>query len=83
MRTDLQKELTAMRSEMQKEFRQVDFRLEQMKSEMADEFEKVRSLINEVGGRVIEVKTRVESYIEMALSQSKRVDNLIESSEWK
>ncbi len=50
----------------------------EFKEELYAKTEQTRDVINEVGGRVLEVRTRVDSYIEIAGSQSSRVDNLIE-----
>jgi acetolactate synthase small subunit len=50
----------------------------EFKEDLHAKFDQIRDVINEVGGRVLEVRTRLESYVEMTRSQSSRIDNLIE-----
>jgi hypothetical protein len=50
----------------------------EFKEDLHTKFDQARDVINEVGARVLEVRIRVDSYIEMTRSQSNRIDNLIE-----
>jgi chromosome segregation ATPase len=50
----------------------------EFKEDLHTKFDQLRDVINEVGTRVSEVRTRVDSYVEMTKSQSNRIDNLIE-----